>query len=58
MPLHKLISNGVAALVLGLAIITAMVWLAKRTPATYPLGISQDWLPPPKRDPAFDVDKP
>ena len=25
--------------------------------ATYPLGISQDWLPPPQRDPSFDLDK-
>ncbi len=24
---------------------------------TYPLGYAQDWLSPPKRDPAFDLDK-
>lgn len=24
---------------------------------TYPLGISQDWLPPPQRDPTFNLDK-
>lgn len=24
---------------------------------TYPLGYSQEWLPPPARDPAFDLDK-
>ena len=24
---------------------------------TYPLGISQDWLPPPSRDPTFNVNE-